>query len=240
MQILHACKTGRFNRVRIKRRSIFINGLIVAGTGFVLLYLHRHITPVRQPVLIDQILDSLGLTIIFFGEYIRISARGYKSLRISEKQSLITSGPYEMVRNPMYLGSFLIGLGIVVMTLKIWMTPIYILLYLLWYQHQLSKEEQHLIKRFGQDYLDYTQATPRFFPHVKGLLEFDIRKYIPLRPEWIKKEWNTILVWVLVVVFLEGYEDLRQYGFSALLKEFSLLFFLTLYFIAFAFIFREK
>lgn len=226
--------------MRIKRRSILVNGIIVACTGFVLLYFYRYVTPEKQSTLLESVVDSIGLTVTFFGQLLRISARGYKSQQINDNASLVTTGPYSLVRHPMYLGSFLIGLGIVIVLLRIWTIPVYIILYSLWYGWQIYIEEKHLCQKFGQAYQDYSKTTPRFFPSVKDLIGLKLERFMPLRLKWIKKEWITILVWVLVVAFFEGCYELRQYGFIALLKESIFLILLMSAFIILVFISRGK
>ena len=226
--------------MRIKRRSILVNGIIVACAGLILLYFYCSITPTKQSTLVECVLDAIGLAIVFFGQLLRISARGYKSRQMDKNASLIATGPYALVRHPMYFGSFLIGLGLVTALLKIWVVPVYILLYLLWYRWQIYNEEKHLVQKFGQAYLDYSQTTSRFFPHLRVLVGLNLKECMPLRLEWIKKEWGTILAWVLVVAFFEGCYELQWYGVAALLKELISLFLLMSVFLGFVFIFEKK
>lgn len=173
--------------MRIKRRSIFVNGIIVACTEFLPLYFYRSVTPAKQSILLDSVVDSIELTVAFFGQLLRISARGYKSRQTDNNASLVTTGPYASVRHPMYFGSFLTGLGIVIVFLKIWMVPVYILLYLLWHRWQIYTEEKHLVQKFGQAYLHYSQTTPRFFPPIKDLIRLHLKKYMSLRLKGVKK-----------------------------------------------------
>lgn len=222
----------------IKKRSIFLNGVIIAAAGFLCLYLYRYLAQQRQNVLVEQILDPLGLTIILFGQYLRISARGYKFEKHFEKAVLITDGPYALSRNPMYLASFLIGLGLTILLLKWWTLPTYIVFFLVWYWPQIHNEQERLKKKFGQEYTCYCKTTPCFFPRLKTLISFKARKYIPLKMIWIKKEWNTILVWSVVAFVAEGYQDINFYSFGDFVREFILLLLIIFYFTVFAVMFR--
>ena len=222
----------------IKKRSIFLNGVIIAAAGFLCLYLYRYLAQQRQNVLVEQILDPLGLTIILFGQYLRISARGYKLEKHLEKAVLITDGPYALSRNPMYLASFLIGLGLTILLLKWWTLPTYIVFFLVWYWPQIHNEQERLKKKFGQEYTCYCKTTPCFFPRLKTLISFKARKYIPLKMIWIKKEWNTILVWSVVAFVAEGYQDINFYSFGDSVREFILLLLIMFYFTVFAIMFR--
>ena len=224
----------------MKERSILVNGIIIAIVGLICVSFYRYLRPDKQSALDDRILDSLGLTIVLFGQYVRISARGYKSARHFDTSVLVTDGPYAFVRHPMYLGSFLIGLGIVILLLKLWLVPFYLVFFLLWYRPQIHNEEQWLLRKFGQEYIDYCETTPCFFPRMSKLFGFKAKTYIPIKLAWVKKEWNTILVWSLVVVIVEGYEDISSYTFQVFVGELVFLLLIVLYFTAFVVLFSEN
>lgn len=81
---------------------------------------------------------------------------------------LITTGPYEMSRNPMLTGVFftMFGIGFAAQStsLVFIFTPVFILLN---YLELKGIEEPELEKRFGRAYLDYKKRTPMFFPKRK-------------------------------------------------------------------------
>jgi len=140
----------------------------------------------------------------------------------------------------MYLGSFLIGLGIVVLFLKLWMVPVYLALFFVWYRPQIRKEQQKLVDKFGQQYIAYCKTTSCFFPRLRTLVSFQTQNYLPLKANWLKKEWKTILVWSLVIVLVEGYEDIVSYTFADFEKEFIFLLLIVFYFATFAVLFRQE
>ena len=80
---------------------------------------------------------------------------------------LVTTGPYAYVRNPMLSGVFalLFGLGILLgsFSLLVIFTPLFIFVNV-WELKAI--EEPELIKRLGQDYVEYRKRTPMFFPSV--------------------------------------------------------------------------
>jgi len=143
-------------------RSIFVNGIIAVIASFLCILLYQHMHPANESATTELVLDSIGLTFVLFGLYIRISARGYKSEKHLECTCLLKEGPYAFVRNPMYLASFLIGLGAVILLLDYWMIPVYMAFFALWYWPQIHNEEKWLIKKFGQEYSDYCKTTPCF------------------------------------------------------------------------------
>jgi protein-S-isoprenylcysteine O-methyltransferase Ste14 len=81
---------------------------------------------------------------------------------------LVTTGPYAYVRNPMLTGVFalLFGLGIFLgsTSLIVVFTPLFILINV-WELKVI--EEPELIKRLGEEYLEYRERTPMFFPDVR-------------------------------------------------------------------------
>jgi len=79
--------------------------------------------------------------------------------------SLITNGPYKIVRHPIYLGVvvILLALGILSANVLILM-PTAMLVVLLYMQ--LPDEESMLIERFGDAYLEYMKRTPKFIPRL--------------------------------------------------------------------------
>jgi protein-S-isoprenylcysteine O-methyltransferase Ste14 len=77
--------------------------------------------------------------------------------------SLVTSGPFRIWRNPLYMGETLMLLGLAQATGNIWMAiaaPLFALGILVLC---ILPEERHLQARFGQAYLDYKARTRRWF-----------------------------------------------------------------------------
>jgi protein-S-isoprenylcysteine O-methyltransferase Ste14 len=81
---------------------------------------------------------------------------------------LVTNGPYAYVRNPMLTGIFamLFGLGVLLgsVSLLVVFTPLFILINV-WELKVI--EEPELVKRLGEDYIEYRKRTPMFFPHFR-------------------------------------------------------------------------
>jgi protein-S-isoprenylcysteine O-methyltransferase Ste14 len=78
---------------------------------------------------------------------------------------LVTRGPYAYVRNPMLTGVFalLLGFGVLFgsVSLLFVFTPLFIVINV-WELKAI--EEPELIKRLGEDYIEYRKSTPMFFP----------------------------------------------------------------------------
>ena len=117
---------------------------------------------------VSEILDYAGFSSIVLGALFRMSARGYKKIYSKESQSLVTAGPYTVTRNPMYLGTFLIGLGMLLMLYPFWSALIYAVIFFLRFRTTIKKEEDYLSAQFGNAYQDYCARVPRFFPKPAG------------------------------------------------------------------------
>ena len=104
---------------------------------------------------------SNGLTVIGFV----IMWKGWKLIHDS-KDSLVTEGPYAYVRHPQYSGLFVIMIGMLIQ----WPTIITALMFpvLVFIYYRLSKrEEEEMIRTFGDDYQKYRVRVPMFIPKIR-------------------------------------------------------------------------
>ena len=94
-----------------------------------------------------------------------VAAAGTVTRRRSrDVQRLVTYGIFGWVRNPLYVGNFLIWMGFVVISGVLWFLPVAIVLFAVEYTLIVRYEEGVLESIFGQEYLDYKKTTPRWFP----------------------------------------------------------------------------
>jgi len=103
-----------------------------------------------------------GIWFIFTGLILRLWAAGY----IQKIRRLTTCGPYSFVRNPLYVGNFLIGIGFCLFIGNIILILLYIVLFFLFYLGTMKKEEKVLEDLFGKDYLEYKKNVPAFIPRL--------------------------------------------------------------------------
>lgn len=79
------------------------------------------------------------------------------------KPGVISEGVFSFVRHPMYLGSWLLCVGLVIITSSASSAAVCVVI-LLFYYRVAKYEEQLLLKRFGADYREYQSRVPMFFP----------------------------------------------------------------------------
>lgn len=94
------------------------------------------------------------------------SGRNTKEVQIAD--TLNTTGMYSVVRHPLYLGNFLIWLGIAMLTGNFWFIIAFCLAYGLYYERIMFAEEQFLRRKFGDFYLEWAKNVPAFFPKFKN------------------------------------------------------------------------
>ncbi len=81
-------------------------------------------------------------------------------------EALNTSGMYSLVRNPLYLGNFIIWLGLSLFIKVWWCTLIVILCFTIFYERIIFAEEKFLKEKFGEIFLDWAAQTPAIIPRL--------------------------------------------------------------------------
>ena len=83
---------------------------------------------------------------------------------LARAKTLITTGPYQYVRHPIYAAFIWSGTGILAMVYKSWLLIIFVIpIHIYWVWH-VQKEENYMIDKFGSAYTDYMNTTGQFFP----------------------------------------------------------------------------
>jgi protein-S-isoprenylcysteine O-methyltransferase Ste14 len=101
-----------------------------------------------------------GLPLVLAGLWTRIWAAGH----IRKGREIAHSGPYAFTRNPLYLGSFLIGLGFSLQS-GIWLLiPVFAAVFLAVYLPVMRQEERELEDAHGEAYRAYRRQVPLFLP----------------------------------------------------------------------------
>ena len=97
-----------------------------------------------------------------------IGVRLWCTLYIGSRKSrrLVATGPYSVVRNPLYVGSFLGAVGVGLQTGMLTFALLGGAVTALVFAWVVRREEAHLAGLFGADYARYCARTPRFVPRV--------------------------------------------------------------------------
>ena len=81
-------------------------------------------------------------------------------------KALVTTGPYRLIRNPLYLGGSLIYLGMLIMIPSLFLAILGLIGLPIIYIG-IAREEKGLERRFGEDYRRYKQGVPGWVPRIK-------------------------------------------------------------------------
>lgn len=182
---------------RIKIDSSILSLLIIC-TGT--LFLFKNLYP--KSIFADNVFDFIGVIVLLKGTVLRMVARGHKKRNSNKGGELVIDGPYLLTRNPMYLGSFLIGCGFILILWPWWSLPIFAVLFYLRFNKQMLIEEKHLAGLFGKDYENYCRKIPRLFPKLSKLLKVRAKDVICLDDAFDTKESRGLIAWpVLGFVF---------------------------------------
>ncbi len=146
-----------------------------------------------------------GIVLLAVGQAIRFWANGYVGHRkvgtsvsgAPKVGHIVTAGPYAYTRNPLYLGSMIIGFGFCVIVNNLWLGLAMIAGFYLVYGQKIADEEAGLEKEWKEEFTAYRSAVPRWLPTWRcyssrwGIWDW--------RGVAASKEWKT-LVWVTATV----------------------------------------
>ena len=164
---------------------------------------------------------EVGLALIVAGEAVRlagVAAAGSVTRRRSRNvQRLVTYGIFAWVRNPLYVGNFLIWMGFVTISGVLWFLPAAVLLFAVEYELIVRYEEGVLESIFGRDYLDYKSCTPRWIPRPpKGEIEAGERHW----GEAFKSEISTFLQYAVLLLAFWVKSRIMTAGATGFIKTF--------------------
>lgn len=155
-----------------------------------------------------QVYEYLCLVVGLVGMFVRFYTVGHTPVGTSGRNTqgqvadvLNTTGIYSTVRHPLYLGNFLMWLGIALLTCNAGFIATFILAYWLYYERIMYAEEQFLRRKFGDTYLRWAERTPSFIPSFKRFrptdLPFSWKKVV-------KKEKNGVFALFLLFSLFDG------------------------------------
>jgi protein-S-isoprenylcysteine O-methyltransferase Ste14 len=104
---------------------------------------------------------AVGAVVIVPGLLIRALASGH----VRKNEALATSGPYAYTRNPLYLGSLLIGVGFAVAARSWWVGVVLVVMFLAIYLPVIRDEEAFLRQKFPE-FEEYARRVPRMLPRI--------------------------------------------------------------------------
>lgn len=142
-------------------------------------------------------LYALGVALALAGELIRMWASGH----LEKNKRLTSGGPYRWTRNPLYLGSVLVGAGFSLATGRLVLLVVVAVLFVAVYVPVMRREEAHLEQVFPGDYAAFAERVPLFWPRAPKRDETPSGGYSVPRLLHNREHW-TMLGWLLVTGYL--------------------------------------
>jgi protein-S-isoprenylcysteine O-methyltransferase Ste14 len=140
-----------------------------------------------------------GATVSIVG----LSIRAWASGHIRKNNVLAISGPYAYTRNPLYLGSFVLGLGFTIASGRWLLALLFVVLFLGIYLPVMRVESATLAQLFGENFQKYARAVPLFFPRAtpfrsaESATGFDRNLYMRYRE--YRAALGLLIAWGLLV-----------------------------------------
>ena len=110
--------------------------------------------PTPESLLAGFLIGAVGLAI-----------RAWAAGHLRKNEELAVSGPYAHVRNPLYVGSLLAGVGLGVATAHWVLSAVIATVFLAWFLPVVREEEDHM-RKILPGFIEYEQRVPRFLPSV--------------------------------------------------------------------------
>ena len=118
---------------------------------------------------------SCAIIISFLGLIIRCITAGYaprgtsgRNTKSQVAEMLNTTGMYSISRNPLYLGNFIIVLGITLFIQVWWLALLVWFGFWLYYERIMFTEEEFLRSKFKGQFMEWAQRTPLVIPRFKN------------------------------------------------------------------------
>lgn len=177
VNLLYCAATGtRKTRTLLTPIGIMIFGVFTALFVFAAILFDRLL---RLPQLLPEgvvlplavLVMTLGIVVTVWSALHFLKVKG-TPVPFNPPPQVVKTGPYGYARNPMLTGVFLflfgLGFGINSVSLVCFFTPLFVLANI-WELKQI--EEPELIKRLGDEYIEYRKQTPMFIPRFRPRAE---------------------------------------------------------------------
>ena len=117
----------------------------------------------------------LGIVLIVIGEIIRLRSVSFaggetRTMNVGAS-SICKSGPYSIVRNPLYIGNMMIYVGFAFVAGSVYVvtiSSITFVYFFIQYSLIISLEEEALEEKFGNEYLTYKKLVPSILPKINN------------------------------------------------------------------------
>ncbi len=168
---------------------------------------------------LDSIIVMLGILVALAGQVFRLLVIGYAYIKRGGKEGkvyaddLVVRGFYAHTRNPMYVGNFLITVGLSLVYGSPWVYFFVIPFFSFVYLSIVMAEETYLRGKFGREYEEYERRADRFWPNFRGIgdslkeFQYDWRRAL-------RKDYGTVFGLMFGILFIKAWKAYFIFGFA--------------------------
>lgn len=179
--------------------------LLMLVAGLILIFTAGYIP---DEGLLHEFNDVLGFLLVVMCTFGRVFTTAF--IGGLKNTDLIATGPYGLVRNPLYFFSFLGVLGLGVMSNRLSVLLLLVGGFALIYSLLIRREEAYLQQKFGAKFTAYCQRVPALLPRWGAKMV--IPPEVTIRPQYLLNAMRDASGWYLAVVLLELIERLHAMG----------------------------
>jgi protein-S-isoprenylcysteine O-methyltransferase Ste14 len=191
-------------------RKIVLYAIVTVGVFVFAVTTSLH----QSGYILHEMIEWLGIVLIV----LCILGRTWSSLYIGGRkiEEFVQTGPYSVMRNPLYFFSFLGAAGVGMQVGSVVLGLVCAFLAWLVFYFVVLREEQVLAARYGSTYGDYLARVPRFLPNPSLWQD---EPTLTIRPPRVLMTFADALIFLLAIPLAELFERLQEAGvFPVLLR----------------------
>ena len=130
----------------------------------------------------------LGAVVAVIGILFRLWASGF----VIKNQELATTGPYALVRHPLYTGNIIMLVGYCLANGQIWPWLLGAFFLWFWYPPAISYEDNKLHRIFGDSWVEWSSNTPALIPRTLIGMSSEATGWSFMKS--LKQNWEPVIV----------------------------------------------
>lgn len=152
-----------------------------------------------------EMLDMAGYAAVL----VCVLGRSYSSLFVGgiKNKRIVQEGIYSVVRNPLYVFSFIGLVGIGLQSGRVSVLVLLVAAFAYYYRKVVSREEAFLRHQFGHEYEQYCQRTPRWVPNFAL---WHAPEEITIRPRFVLNTMRDAMIFCAPLVLFELVELMQE------------------------------
>lgn len=159
--------------------------------------------------LISGMLVIVGMLIRFYTVGTTPPGTSGRNTEEQVAETLNTTGIYSLVRHPLYVGNYLVWLGLVVFTESLVFIVLFSLIYWLYYERIMLAEEAYIGGKFSDAFREWSERVPAFIPRFSGFVTPKVS--FSVKPG-LRREYSGCIAIAFSYLYLEALIGWVRYG----------------------------